>query len=93
MPAKSRRKRGKNVPPGKRRKSSTVSSSAAVVAQPTVDKTESAAVETPVTAQKNVVQPAPAAVARYPYIFSELITIGLLAVLILVILGILAAVL
>ena len=94
MPAKSRRKRGKNLPPSKRIKHSSSNISAAKTSQSTETTVESAAaIDTPVMAQKkSTVQVQPASV-RYPYISPELRTIGILAVLVLIILGILAAVL
>ncbi|UCC17913.1 MAG: hypothetical protein JSU58_04995 [Dehalococcoidales bacterium] len=94
MPAKSRRKRGKNPPPSKRTKRSGGNVSAAITNQPHENTVESAAaVETPVMPEKKTTSQVQTAVDRYPYISSELRTIGILAVLVLVILGILAAVL
>ncbi|OGN88035.1 MAG: hypothetical protein A2158_03105 [Chloroflexi bacterium RBG_13_46_14] len=94
MPAKSRRKRGKNLPPNKRIKQSGGSTTAAVASQSTVNTVNSAAaVETPVVSGKKTTSQVQTAAVRHPYIMSELTTIGILAVLILVILGILAAVL
>ena len=94
MPAKSRRKRGKNLPPSKRVKQSGGSTTAALSNQSPENTVESTIpVETPVIPEKKAVSQIQTAVTRYPYISSELRTIGILAVLILVILGILAAVL
>jgi hypothetical protein len=94
MPAKSRRKRSKNLPPSKRIKQSGGSRTAAEVNQPAVNTVDSTAVtETPIPAEKKSSARVQTTVARNPYISSELKTIGILAVLVLVILGILAAVL
>ena len=94
MPAKSRRKRGKNPPPSKRTKQSAGNISAAITNQSPENTVKSAAVvETPVIPEKKPTSPIQATVVRYPHITSELRTIGMFAVLILVILGILAAVL
>jgi hypothetical protein len=93
MPAKSRRKRGKNPPPSKRIKHSGGSTSAAKVNQSPENTVESAAVETPVMPEKKSTTQVQTTSVRYPYISSEVRTIGILTVLILVILGILAAVL
>jgi len=92
MPSKSRRKRGKNLPPSKRIKRSSSNVSAAKVSQPPESKVESAeAVKTPVMPEKKSIPQVQTTSARYPYISSELRTIGILAVVVLVILGILAA--
>ena len=94
MPAKSRRKRGKNLPPSKRIKQSGGSTTATLSNQSPENTVESVtAVETPVMPAKKATSQVQTTVTRYPYISSELRTIGILAVLILVILGILAAVL
>ncbi|MBN2075104.1 MAG: hypothetical protein JW762_06095 [Dehalococcoidales bacterium] len=94
MPAKSRRKRSKNPPPSKRIKQTDSSKTAAVANQSTVNTVDSAAVvETSVPLEKKATAQVRNTVIRYPYISSELKTIGILAVLVLVILGILAAVL
>jgi hypothetical protein len=94
MPAKSRRKRGKNLPPSKRIKRSGSSTTAAFSSQTPENTVEStSAVETPVIPEKKATSQVQTTVAHYPYISSELRTIGILAVLVLVILGILAAVL
>lgn len=94
MPAKSRRKRGKNLPPSKRIKQSTGNITATVNDQSPENTVESsAAVKSPVIPEKRSTTQVQATAVRYPYISSELRTIGILAVLILVILGILAAVL
>jgi hypothetical protein len=92
MPSKSRRKRGKNLPPSKRIKRSGSNVSAAKVSQPPESKAESAeAVKTPVMPEKKSIPQVQTTSARYPYISSELRTIGILAVVVLVFLGILAA--
>jgi hypothetical protein len=94
MPAKSRRKRSKNLPPSKRIKQTGSGKTAAIANQPTVNTVDSnAVIETPVLSEKKKTLQVQNTVARYPYITSELKTIGILAVLVLVILGILAAVL
>ena len=94
MPAKSRRKRGKNLPPSKRIKQSSGSTAAAISNQSPENTVEStSAVETPVMPEKKAASQIQTTVTRYPYISSELRTIGILAVLVLIILGILAAVL
>ena len=91
MPAKSRRKRGKNLPPSKRIKQSGGSTTAAVSNKSPENTVESTSAKTPVIPEKKAVSQVQTTVTRYPYISSELRTIGILAVLILVILGILAA--
>ncbi len=94
MPAKSRRKRGKHIPPSRRIKHSGISSSTTAVKQTTVNDVDSiVAVGTSITSAKKSSSQLQTTVARYPYISSELITIGIFATLVLVILGILAAVL
>ena len=94
MPAKSRRKRGKILPPSKRIKQAGTGTTAAAADQPTVSTVDSSiAVKTPVIPEKKAVPPVQNTVVRYPFISSELKTIGIFAVLVLVILGILAAVL
>jgi hypothetical protein len=94
MPSKSRRKRGKNLPPSKRIKRSGTNVSAAKVSQLPESKVESAAaVETPVMPEKKSIPQVQTTSASYPYISSELKMIGIFAVVVLVILGILAAVL
>ena len=94
MPAKSRRKRGKNLPPSKRIKQSGGSTTAALSNRSPENTVEStSAVETPVIPEKKATSQVQTKVAHYPYISSELRTIGILAILVLVILGILAAVL
>ena len=94
MPAKSRRKRGKNLPPSKRIKHSGSSTTAAITNQSSSNTVESvAAVKTPVVSEKKSPSQVQTKITHYPYISSELRTIGILAVLILIILGILAAVL
>lgn len=94
MPAKSRRKRSKNLPPSKRIKQTGGSKTAATANQSAVNTVESSAVvETPVLSEKKTTLQVQNTGTRYPYISSELKTIGILAVLVLVILGILAAVL
>jgi hypothetical protein len=94
MPAKSRRKRSKHLPPSKRIKQAGGSKTAAIANQSTENIVDSnAVVETPVLSEKKTTSPVQSTVVRYPYISSELKTIGILAVLVLVILGILAAVL
>ncbi|MFC1947642.1 hypothetical protein ACFLXY_06965 [Chloroflexota bacterium] len=94
MPAKSRRKRGKNLPPSKRTKLSDGNISAAISSQSPENTVESAAVvKTPVMTEKKSTSQVQATTVHYPYISSELRTIGILAVLVLVILGILTAVL
>ena len=91
MPAKSRRKRGKNLPPSKRVKHSGGKLSATITSQSPENIVESdVAAETPVMPEKNSTPQVQSAPARYPYISSELRTIGIFAVLVLVILGILA---
>ena len=91
MPAKSRRKRGKNLPPSKRIKQSGGSTTAAVSNKSPENTVESTSAKTPVIPEKKAVSRVQTTVTRYPYISSELRTIGILAVLILVILGILAS--
>jgi hypothetical protein len=94
MPAKSRRKRGKNLPPSKRIKHSGGNISATTANRSPENAVESAvAVETTVILEKKTTPQGQTTVVRYPYISSELKTIGIFAVLVLVILGILAAVL
>jgi len=94
MPAKSRRKRGKNLPPSKRIKQSSGSTTAAISTQPPESMVESTTVaKTPVMPAKKASSQGQNTVAHYPYISSELMTIGIYAVVVLVILGILAAVL
>ena len=94
MPAKSRRKRGKNLPPSKRTKQSSASTTAAISNQPLENTVESAAtVKTPVVPVKKAGSQVQTTVTHYPYISSELKTIGIFAVVVLIILGILAAVL
>jgi hypothetical protein len=94
MPAKSRRKRGKNLPPSKRIKRSGGNISAATANRSTENTIESSTVvETPVIQEKKSTVQVQSTAVRYPYISSELKTIGIFAVLVLVILGILAAVL
>jgi hypothetical protein len=94
MPAKSRRKRSKNLPPSKRIKYSGRSNTATVANQSAVNTVDAAAVvETPVRSEKKTTTRIQDTAVRYPYISSELRTIGILAILVLVILGILAAVL
>jgi hypothetical protein len=94
MPAKSRRKRSKNPPPSKRIKQTGSSKTAAITNQSTENMVDSnAVVETPVLSGKKTTLQIQNTVARYPYISSELKTIGIFTVLVLVILGILVAVL
>ena len=91
MPAKSRRKRGKNLPPS--RKVKTAASSSAIAGKQKTPVVESnTAPETPVVTRKIPASPVQTRSATYPFIKSELGTIGIFAVVILVILGILAAV-
>jgi preprotein translocase subunit SecF len=93
MPAKSRRKRGKNLPPSKRIKQSGKVASSVISNQSTANKIDSATVdETPVIQEKKSSSQIQAKVISNPYISSELRTIGIFAVLVLVILGILAVV-
>jgi hypothetical protein len=94
MPAKSRRKRGKNLPPSKRVKQSSGSTTAVISNHPSENTVEStAAVKTPVMPAKRASSQVQTTAAHYPYISSELMTIGIFAVVVLVILIILAAVL
>lgn len=94
MPAKSRRKRGKNLPPSKRIKHSGGSVAATTAAQSPENTAESTSVfKTPVKPERKPTPQVQTTAAHYPYISSELRTIGIIAVAVLVILGILAAVL
>ncbi len=92
MPAKSRRKRGKNLPPSKRIQAGTATSSVTGA-----ESSAEAAEPAPVRVKPSVSRKMPVqyveTVASYPYIKPELYTIGILAVIMLVILGILGAVL
>jgi hypothetical protein len=93
MPPKSRRKRGKNLPPSKRIKVGTGSSSLNIEEEAFTDPIEPLKeIEKPAS-KSRVNAPAAETVASYPYVKSELINIGILAVIMLVILGILGAVL
>lgn len=92
MPAKSRKKRGKNLPPSKRIKAGTATGSVNV-AESSTEAVEPAAVQTrPAVSRKVPIQPAEI-IASYPHIKPELYTIGILSVIMLAILGILGAVL
>jgi cobalamin biosynthesis Mg chelatase CobN len=92
MPAKSRRKRGKNLPPSKRIKKSATGS-AAVVAQSETQPVDSApAANVPVSGKKNVAAQVQAQAISHQYVSSELVTIAVITVVIFVILVILAAV-
>jgi len=92
MPAKSRRKRGKNLPPSKRVKAGTVASAAKPKTHP-VEPAEAAPVYQPRSAQKSLPDTQAQVVStKYTHIKSELVTIGILAVIMLAALGILAAV-
>ena len=94
MPAKSRRKRGKNLPPSKRIKRSGGNVSATTTNQSSENTVETTpAAVTPVIPGKKPALQAQATAHRYPHISSELMTIGIFAVIVLVILAILAAVL
>lgn len=94
MPAKSRRKRGKNLPPSKRIKRSGDSTTAAISSQSPENTVEpGAAVKTPAMPENKASPRVQTTTIRHPYISSELRTIGILAILVLVILGILAAIL
>lgn len=93
MPAKSRRKR-KNLPPSKRTKVSSGKVSTAITNQTTETTVEStSAVAAAVKPEKKSTAQVHTTIVRHPYITSELRTIGIFAVLVLVILGILTAVL
>ena len=94
MPAKSRRKRGKNIPPSKRTKISDGTISAAVQTKSPESTIQSdTVVESPIKPEKKVSSQIQTSSVRYPFISSELRTIGIIAVLVLIILGILAIVL
>jgi hypothetical protein len=94
MPAKSRRKRSKNLPPSKRIKHSTGNISAVRTNQSSEHTVEAtAAVVPPIVPIKKSTLQVQTESHRYPYISSELMTIGIFAVIVLVLLGILAAVL
>ena len=94
MPAKSRRKRGKNLPPSKRVKRSGSNLSATKTNQSSENTTvTTSAAVTPILPGKKLTSQVQTASHRNPYISSELMTIGIFAVVILVMLSILAAVL
>jgi len=94
MPAKSRRKRGKNTPPAKRKKDQKINPSAAVQQQAVVQNAEPvSAPDVPAVSRSTPASAARTKTASYPHIAAELWTIGILAVIMLVILIVLAAVL
>jgi len=90
MPGKSRRKRGKYSSPSKKKKS-RVGRPAAVAQQPAVAQTHQSVSSPSVSAPPAPVTK-PAAV-HYPYIATELRTIGILAGIMLIVLTVLALVL
>ena len=94
MPAKSRRKKAKNPPPSKRGKVTTGTlKAAAVESQPQTETPVIAKQTAPVRAARTRSTMAQEPVNTYPYIKSELWTIGILAVIMLAILGVLGVVL
>jgi hypothetical protein len=92
MPAKSRKKRGKNLPPSKRIKAGTASSSV-TVAESSAETAEPTPVRVKPAASRKVPVQEIETVASYPYIKPELYTIGILAAIMLVLLVILGVVL
>ena len=94
MPAKSRRNRSKSLPPSKRIKEGTTLSSAS---QYTEENEPTEPVVVKQTAKPMAAYKVPAGVAEtivsYTHVKPELTTIGILAVIMLALLGILAAVL
>ena len=92
MPAKSRRKRGKNLPPSIKAKTGagthTVESTSTVEAVPAATVTAAPVRKAPTSGRYAAQEE-----KTYPYIKPELWNIGILAVIMLVILGVLAAVL
>ena len=90
MPAKSRRKRGKNLPPSKKIKAA--GTSANMVGSTVASAEEKPAIVAPVISKKAAVHAADTA-NTYSHIKAELVTIGILAVVMLAALGILGAVL
>jgi hypothetical protein len=94
MPARSRRKRGKNIPPSKRKKQRASTPALAVRQQAVLEAPEpTPAPDTFTPAKSEPVPEARPEAARYPYINSELLNIGVLAVIMLIILVVLASVL
>jgi hypothetical protein len=90
MPAKSRRKRGKNLPTSKRIPAGRGITSA-TTAQSETKETEPVMAQTkPVVTGKESAAPVQTTAARYPFIKSELTTIGILAIAMLAILIILS---
>ena len=91
MPSKSRRKRGKNLPPGKRKKDRVNATPASIIPE-TPQDTESVPIPEATVPSEKTTMPSPKTQAiRYPYITKELWTIGGLGVLMIIILIILAA--
>ena len=90
MPAKSRRKRGKNLPPSKRKKDRINPASAPVVPDTPQDIESAPVPETTVPSEKAAIPSSKTQAVRYPYITRELWTIGSLGVLMIIVLIILA---
>ena len=93
MPAKSRRKRGKNLPPSKRKKDRVNAASTPVIPDTnTTQDTEPVSIPEAVVPSEKIPMPSPKTRAvRYPYITRELWTISGLGVLMIIVLIILAA--
>jgi hypothetical protein len=91
MPAKSRRKRGKNLPPKIKNKDRVNTEPSSSIQESSQDTELLTASETTVTTEKTAPSPPKAQAVRYPYITRELWTIGALGVLMIIILIILGA--
>jgi len=94
MPAKSRRKRGKTLPPSKKNKVRASTPTVVMQEQVTTRAPEPVShPEAPASPERKPAQTARPEIARYPHIAAELWNIGILAVIMLAILAVLASVL
>ena len=90
MAGKSKHKRGKRYHPGSKKGKSRRHFTASITQQPAVTETHED-ISQPIVSAPRITTPSPAAkaIARYPYITTELRTIGILAGIILIILTVL----
>lgn len=94
MPAKSsRRKRGKNLPPSKRIHAGTGVAPTTVAKSETKETEPAISQPKPVVARKTTPAPVQEKIASFPFIKRELLTIGILAVVMIAILVVLSMVL
>lgn len=91
MPAKSRRKRGKSLPPKNRIKDRANTASSSVIPETSQDTEPVSVPGATAHSEKHAVPAQKAQAVYYPYIRSELWTIGALGVLMIIILIILSA--